>query len=179
MDNAVAGGRWASRHVYVNSFYLAATMLAEGALSGEPKDLLFYPMCYNYRHCIELHLKALVVEARKLHTALAKRGEAPEELPPEPKNIMTKHGLRELLEYAEQLLSLYSEEKIDPTVRESILDLDEIDFDGQAFRYDSRKGDVPTLPNESWVDVHNVMERMNKAHFCLLGIDMWMADKRW
>lgn len=176
MDNAVVGGRWAGSYAYVNGYYFAASVLAESALRDQPKDILFYPICFNYRHCIELHLKALIIEVRKLHDVHTKVGEPVRELPSQPK--MKPHCLSDLLHYVEKLLVLFSEEKMNASVKKTILELDEIDFDGQAFRYDSRLNDTPTLPNESWVDLRNVMEKMKEAHFHLIGIDMWMADQR-
>jgi hypothetical protein len=177
IDNALVGGRWAGRYAYINGYYLAASVLAERALRGQPKDLLFYPICFNYRHCIELHLKVLIIEARKLHGALAKLGESIRKLPSQPRNIMKRHSLGELLQYVEALLSLFTEETMNDTVKETILDLDKIDFDGQAFRYASRQNDTPTLPNASWVDLRNVMERMKETHFHLLGIDSWISAR--
>ncbi|MBI5558739.1 MAG: hypothetical protein HY885_13990 [Deltaproteobacteria bacterium] len=177
IDNAIVGGRWASRYAYINGYYLAASVLAETALRGQPRDLLFYPICFNYRHCIELHLKALIIEARNLHDVLTKLDEPVKELPALPKKIMSSHSLKELLQCVENLLSLFSEEKMNAAAKKTIRDLDIIDFNSQAFRYDSRLNGTPTLPKASWVDLRNIIEKMKEAHFHLIGIAMWMADQ--
>lgn len=178
MDNAIVGGHWAGRYTYVNGYYHAALVLARAALGKEPQDLLFYPICYNYRHCVELHLKAMVVEAEALHAALEKWGEPVDAMPPKPKKMMDGHSLSSLFGWLEKALDVFSDEKVDPKVRKAIFDLDRLDFDGQAFRYEARKDGSLTMPDQVHVDVRNLMDRMERVHFHLAGIDMWMADRR-
>ncbi len=178
MDNAIVGGHWAGRYAYVNGYYHAALVLARSALGNEPQDLLFYPICYNYRHCVELHLKTMVLEAEALHAALEKLGEGVDDLVVKPKKMMERHSLSSLLKWLEKALAIFSDEKMDPEVRKAILELDRFDFDGQAFRYESRNDGSLTMPDQAHIDVRNLMDRMKRVHFHLAGIDLWMADRR-
>ena len=178
MDDALIGGHWAGRYAYVNGYYHAASILARAALGKEPQDLLFYPICFNYRHCVELHLKAMVVEAEALHAVLDKLGEAVGELPSKPSKMMGKHSLSPLLTWLEKALAVFSDERMDPAVRKAIFELDSFDRDGEAFRYEARKDGSPTLPDQARIDVRNLTTRMERVHFHLAGIDMWMADRR-
>lgn len=178
MDNAIVGGHWARRYTYVNGYYHAALVLARAALGNEPQDLLFYPIFYNYRHCVELHLKAMVVEAEALHSVMERMGETVDALPSKPKKMMKKHSLSSLLGWLEKALTVFSDEKMDPMVRKAIFDLDRFDFDGQASRYEARQDGSPTMPDQTHIDVRNLMDRMERVHFRLAGIAMWMADRR-
>lgn len=178
MDNARVGGHWASGYVYVNGFYEAARALSKSALGGNAPDLLVYPICFNFRQSVERHLKLMIVEAEALHAALKDAGKSVADLPAKTKRLMGSHSLSALLEWVEGALAVFSSERMEPLVRASILEFDELDPNGEAFRYEAYQNGSPTLPNEALVDLRNLMERFERVRFLLLGIDMWMGYHR-
>ena len=175
--NAYISGLWADRYAYVNGYYHAAVVLGKCVIDGEPPDLLFYPICFNFRHCIELHLKALVYEIDSLHRVLVSLEEA-SDLPSKPRRMMKRHSLICLLQWTEKALEVFSDERMDKDVRRAILEFDRYDADGQAFRYHIKNDGSQSLPDESRVGIEALLNRMETVHFHLCGIDMWLADQK-
>ncbi|MFC1526974.1 hypothetical protein ACFL6X_09230 [Candidatus Latescibacterota bacterium] len=152
-------------------------MLAQKAIATQ-LDLVYYPVCFLFRHCVELHLKALVSEIYCLHGVQVELEQDVKGLPAKPKGMMQKHGLLTLLRWIEEALRIFTDERVDQLVRETVTAMDRIDFDGQAFRYHSRRDGSPSLPGATYVQMGQLLQRMKSVHFHLLGIDLWLADHR-
>ena len=93
------------------SYKLAGDTLVKAALStAEPHELI-YPIIYNYRHAIELYLKALLSTQEK------------------------KHDLRSLLEKLRYFLNVEFGATIPTWFEKVIMAFDDFDPDSTAFRY--------------------------------------------
>ena len=69
-EMATIGGHNHTRYSYINGYYEAGKGLIDIAISekySHKKDTLFYPICYNYRHYLELHLKSLIMDTEILY----------------------------------------------------------------------------------------------------------------
>lgn len=178
MDNAVVGGVWASRYVYVNGYYRAARQLAELAATSEPQDLLFYPICFNYRHYLELHLKGLIFSAELLYLDLVKMGWEVQTLESQKRDDLADaryHNLHRLLNLVEERLCCVSDEPLDSAVRKIILEFHQTDVGGQVYRYHRTTQDEPSLPDVEHFDIANIAEKMEEVHWHLMGVDLWIS----
>jgi len=69
--NAVAGGKYSEPYSYMEGYYRAGEKLAAFAINERRNmDVLFFPICFNYRHYVELTLKHLILAAEKYYFAL-------------------------------------------------------------------------------------------------------------
>ena len=175
-DNAHVGGVWSSSYVYVNAYYHGAVVMTEAALSGGGQDLLFYPICFNFRHCTELHLKALVPTIEALHGASVELGEDVAALPSMPQKMMDRHSLLSLLQWIKESLNVFNDEEFDVDVEHAIADLHKHDSDGQSFRYHTKADGSISLPDEVRVDLRSLLEQMERTHYYLSGADMWLEE---
>lgn len=173
--DALVGGEWASRHSYVYGYYLAARELVESALGAEPQDVLFYPICFNYRHYLELHLKGLIHSSEKFYLKLKKCGEAKGEVEEMKRDDLNHtHSLHSLLNLFEERLGGISEESLDSKVRSTILNLHETDTSGQTYRYFRTTNGEESIQERKQVDLARLSERMEKVHRHLVGIGAWI-----
>lgn len=175
IQNAVVGGEWASHHSYVYGYYLAARELVKSAMGNEPQDVLFYPICYNYRHYLELHLKGLIHSSEKFYLKLKRCGEAKGEVAEVKRDELDRtHSLHSLLNLLEERLEAVSDEPIDSEARSTILDLHETDTSGQTYRYYRTTSGEESIQEKKRVDLTRFAERMEEAHRHLMGIDFWV-----
>jgi len=173
--NAVVGGEWNSRHPYIHGYYLAARELVKLALGNEPQDALFYPICFNYRHYVELHLKELIHSLEKFYLKLKKCGEAKREVDEMKRDDLNHtHSLHSLLNLLEERLEAVSDEPLDSVVRSTILELHQTDTRGQTYRYHRNTKGEPTIPERKHVDLSRLAERMEEVHRHLIGVDGWL-----
>ena len=120
--------------------------------TGRDHDRLVYPIIFNYRQYIELALKGVIRDARKL---LDERGGAP-----------TGHVLTDLWSTARPLLWRIAPNKADlDTAGESIKRFAAVDPTSEGFRYPVTAAGTPALPealkNVDLVRVRQVVERLD------------------
>src|SRR5436190_6431658 len=104
--------------------------------TGHGHDYLVYPILFSYRHFIELSLKEIIRNARRL---LDKQGSVPE-----------THNLAHLWNTAEPLL-MEIEEGSALTyrdVRACLARFDEMDPTSEAFRYPANRSGEDALPDD-------------------------------
>lgn len=94
-----------------NNFKRAGDILIEQVLDSVPIDRLIYPILYNYRHSLELYLKAIVKSTKRIHK------------------------LSELLLALEKLLKDYHNTTIPLWFKSLIQEFDKYDPNSTAFRY--------------------------------------------
>jgi hypothetical protein len=121
-------------------------------ITGRDHDRLVYPILFNYRQYLELALKGVIRDARKL---LDERGGAP-----------TGHGLTDLWNTARPLLWRIAPNKADlDTTGESIRRFAAVDPTSEGFRYPVTVAGTPALPdalkNIDLVQVREVVERLD------------------
>src|SRR5690348_5019041 len=64
--NAVVGWRRDPADLYADGYFDAAELVATSALSGRRKDALIYPLCFLYRHSLEVALKEVIRKVERL-----------------------------------------------------------------------------------------------------------------
>ena len=69
---AVVGKNFTNDASYMMGYWEAGDILVDTAIKqiNPLKDRLFFPICYNYRHFIELCLKHLILKAERLYYIL-------------------------------------------------------------------------------------------------------------
>jgi hypothetical protein len=104
-------------------------------------DLYFFPICYLYRHCIELHLKSIIDYGIRLD--IIKSDDKTQKL-------LESHNLYRLWNKAEYVLKeFYSTSPTEDlyNARNILLQFHELDKTGQAFRYSHDKKGKSVIDN--------------------------------
>lgn len=110
-----------------DSFKLAADTLVEAAIANDEAYDLICPIIYNYRHAIELYLKA-ILPSERLH-----------------------HNLFELLREFRELVKAKFNESLPAWFEKVVLSFNDFDPNGETFRY----GNFTSFSKfgEVWVDI--------------------------
>lgn len=152
--------------LYAAGYKDAADLLVKGVeANGSGQDTLVYPVLFLYRQYLELQLKDLIRQARRL---LDKPGSFP-----------TGHHIGNLWQVCHELLS-----EVFPN--DSVAELNEIarligefaavDPTSEAFRYpQDRKGNA-TLPGIRYINLRNVREVVEKISFILGGAEAQVGE---
>ncbi len=168
------------KYQYINGYYEAAEVLIEEALSLEAENKshnLFYPICYSYRHYIELHLKTIIVDLEKLYMlseelGFLKNGNLLEENRVSEK-LHETHSLDKLLKYTEErvFFTQVNDEEFPKEIAKYIRQFHEKDKSGQSFRYSkgtSGKSSFETTPYYELGVLRSTMKEVNKI--------LWAVD---
>lgn len=180
----LVGGIYSTPYTHILGYYKAAGILGTSALEQEEdlKNDLFFPICFNYRHYVELSLKNLLEQARRLcRCSCENADEVCGDLTRETESRLHGHSLQSLLDLFIRWFDLLTDREFDDTVRRTIAQLHAIDPDGQNFRYVSRvngKLALPPTQNELFriYDLENVRRRMERVYQYLSGIDRWLYE---
>jgi hypothetical protein len=128
-------GEWSG---YTRGYKMAGDIcVAYVEQTHNDQDLLVYPILFNYRQYIELSLKTIIRDSRRL---LDEQGDFPE-----------THNLLDLWNTAKPLLLRVNPQGDRADIRnvESCLrKFDELDPTSQSFRYPVNRGGAPSLPEE-------------------------------
>lgn len=181
-ESAVAGGAYCESYVYIEGYYRTSELIVLSILNNKNKfhqmQFLFLPLMFNYRHYVELHLKHLIKQAEKLYFALKIMGGTRGELNESVISQLTKtHGLETLLEWLKGRIKLVTDETLDEKLLKTIRQLNEVDSDGQNFRYSVRTNCKKSLPNQFSADIEKICSRMQDIHNYLSGIDIWLDEE--
>jgi hypothetical protein len=177
LRNAVAGGEYSTPYAYILGYYEAAETLAMAALRGGTQDTLFFPICFNYRHYVELSLKHLIIATEKFYVVLEELGDTRGTLRESAQSeIINDHSLERLFRLLVERLQLVTDEKFDDTIRKTIMQLHGMDPDGQNFRYPRRTDDRLALPEQSAYDLEIIRRRMEEVYNYLSGLDIWLSE---
>ena len=97
------------KYQYINGYYDAGRTLVDVALKLEKDGKshnYFYPICYSYRHYIELHLKTIIEDLELFYERSEELGYLKNGILLDENKVSEKlhetHNLNELLSYAEQ-----------------------------------------------------------------------------
>jgi hypothetical protein len=164
--NAQLHGPGDSGYAYARGYRIGAQALAQQVLQEEWfLDFLVFPIAYLYRHHVELMLKQLTLTAAFLVNQPLSAAEK--------KEVTSRHHLQKLWEIFRPRLKAAYElpaqdlEGIDSYIRQ----LDQVDPDGQSFRYAiSTKGD-PSLAGLRHVNIIAFAEAMERLCNYLEGLD--------
>ncbi|KJH70772.1 hypothetical protein [Aliterella atlantica] len=162
-NEAMAGGKYLlDSNNHIHGYYKAADILVNSALDSHinrDRDMLFFPIVFNYRHYIELSLKNLIEKSEDCYDALEQTGSNYGSLKSRFKNNLNHH-LKPLLNHLTERLLLIGEVGFEESICETILDIHKLDPESITFRYPiKKKGDL-TLPEQESYDLKNIQERM-------------------
>lgn len=172
-NNAIAGGYHSD---YIGAYYDAANTLIKQSLKNGDQDLYFYPICFNYRHYIELMLKYLILRAERYHEILVKIGEDVKPIEQSARDSIKKeHSLQRLIQWLTERLSIVEPDTpFDKEVVKTINQLHSVDPNGQTFRYPFKQDGSLTLPEQKYYDLEIIRKRMEEVHFYLGGTDAYL-----
>ena len=173
----VGGEHYSDMYIYIFGYYKAAKKVADSALNKGFQDALFYPMCFNYRHYLELSLKNLIVNCENYYSILEKWGEAKGILKKTVKDRLTKtHSLARLLSWFKERFNLVSDETFDKSVYKIIIDFHNFDRKGQCFRYPLKIDGSLSFSIENIYDIKNIKDKMEKVSNYLEAVDTWITE---
>jgi hypothetical protein len=168
------GDNW---YPYGKGYRLAAEIVAWYVReSGGWNDYLLYPVCFLYRHYVELRLKEI----------LRNGGTLVDEDPSKPRT----HNLQKLWSDARPLLlKIWPPDEIDPAYREEsdafiaamdslVSQLHAIDPRSDAFRYPVTTEDSPSLPGVRALDIGHVAACFDSVAAFLDGSVLGIDDQR-
>jgi hypothetical protein len=176
--NAVVGGIFSTPYAHILGYYRAADVLVQATLEagGHANDVLFYPICFNYRHYVELSLKHLIIYTERFYKILDEIGDTRGQLDKSVRDELEGHSLERLFNLFIERLQLLTDEKFDDNIRIIIMQLHGMDPDGQNFRYVYRLNGKLAMPSQGWYDLEIVRRRMEDVCNYLSGIDIWLQD---
>jgi hypothetical protein len=168
-------GNWA---VYTDSYRLAADRLVDGIEGFPYEDALICPVVFLYRHFVELTLKRIARDIKRLC------GNAI------PKKADTKHQLFDLWSYIRSNLKHANcdcelDRTTINTITRLIAELSDIDPDSMRFRYSHDK-EGNEMPMPVSLDVQNLKDVMYGLRNALETLDTaigleqeWRAEESW
>lgn len=158
---------------YAEGFRRGAELLLDRMRAGEPADFLVYPTVYLARHAVELMLKQVIREGRRLIE--------------DPGDFPDRHQLDLLWATCKPVLKRIWPSSTFAEVEITIERLKQIDPNGEGFRYPvaSKKAGqrTPTLPSDlERLDlgalVADVVEAIETLDGADTGIDVYLEYKR-
>lgn len=166
------------KYTYIDGYYEAGKILIENIDStdiGVDKNALFYPICFNYRHYIELHLKSLIEDSEFLYDKMEELGYLEHgSLPKKESESLGKiHSLNKLLTLLKERLhyTQVSDEEFPKDIEKLIEEMHNSDSNSQQYRYHRDKKGNLSFPDEKEYKLDGIAGGMKKVHDLLWGID--------
>ena len=150
--NAVLNGQRDNLSLYAVGYKRAGKMLVEAVVKSRgDHDSLVFPIAFVYRQYLELRLKQLIRDSKRLLD--------------DTSSFPATHKIAELWKMCRPLLNqvgLNVGEQVLDAIEELIAEFAEIDEDSYAFRYPTDKKNSPSLPDLSCVNLPNLAEVIKK-----------------
>lgn len=180
--NAVVGGFYSEPYVLMEGYYEAANILISSALgdgkSARDLTFLFHPICFLYRHYIELSLKYLIPKSELLYAILDEIGYTKGILQEYRKDKLTSvHRLKTLLDWLRERIKSTLGKPLPRGLIEVIEQFDGMDPDGQNFRYSLRTDGQQGMPQQFGADIGVIQRQMESAHSILSGLNDWLEEE--
>ncbi len=167
-----------AKYAYINGYYEAGNHLIKTAIdmtNSTDKDSLIYPICFNYRHYIELHLKSLIEEAEVLYEKMEQLGYLQNGTLSEKisNSLDSTHNLYELLDSLKNILFFIaiSNEEFPEDIEKYIKQMHDTDTNGQKYRYHKDKSGRLHFPNKKSYNIENMSKIMKEVNSMLWAID--------
>lgn len=163
---------------YAVGYQAAAEALVEMALDARLQDLYFLPICYLYRHALELSLKDLIRQTDHLVCLAAEFGsidrDACGKASSRVDRLLRSHNLKALLDELTERFALVGDQPIPDEVRSAVEDIDAFDPSAQTFRYpESTKGN-PSFPTQEHYDLGYLHAALSGALEFFGGMGSWL-----
>ncbi len=168
------------KYQYINGYYDAGRTLVDVALKLEKDGKshnYFYPICYSYRHYIELHLKTIIEDLELFYERSEELGYLKNGILLDENKVSEKlhetHNLNELLSYAEQriIYTQVNEEEFPKDIAKFIRQFHEKDKTGQSFRYSKTIGGKNSFVSTPYYKLEELKKVMEKINGMLWAID--------
>ena len=168
------------KYQYINGYYDAGRKLVEEALKLEKDGKshnYFYPICYSYRHYIELHLKTIIEDLELLYEKSKILGYLKNGVLLDENKVSEKlhetHDLNELLSYAEEriIYAQVNDEEFPKDIVKFIRQFHEKDKTGQSFRYSKTIGGKNSFVSTPYYKLEELKKVMEKINGMLWAID--------
>ncbi|MDM4014624.1 hypothetical protein [Roseiconus lacunae] len=155
---------------YIEGYRLAAGLLATHVeTQNDDHDFLVYPICYLYRHHLELQIKQIIRTGRRL---LDKDGDSP-----------AHHKLADLWPLAKGLIREAVPNQPDPPEFRALdLFIDQfatVDYDAQAFRFPTKSkssGGGRSLDGVTHISLTGLRDAVEPLASFLSGCDAWLSE---
>ena len=181
-NNAVVGSVFTNEWIYAQGYKEAANALVNIALEKHRMDVMFYPICFLYRHCIEITIKELIRDIAHLIEIKISIGDIEFNDVKYKININSlnnNHNLERLFNNLEQRLRLFSDESIPKSIRDAVLQLNNFDPNSQKFRYSRIKKNrdklIKSFPDIEHINLKTIKEELGEAiDFLQGGVGGWL-----
>lgn len=155
--------------LYVDGFYRAANILVDSLDKGEPSNILVYPVCFLYRHFIEIALKEIISRCLRLDRSGLTRN---------LRRLLGGHDLGRLLNKADKLVKNSFPTSFSDEVKNTILEIYNIDPGSDFFRYHASKNGDYFLSAPNVIGLGTLKEKMSGIHDelkgALIGLDEYL-----
>ena len=166
--NARVGIRSGARTCYAYGYYLAGENLTSNLKRDDfAIDLQVYPICYVFRHALELQLKGLITTARKYFDE-------------ETTSAPGHHKIMDLWNLAKGYVRRADPDRPDP---EQFLSIDtflkeftSLDYDAQSFRFATDSKGNASFVSESQIDLQKLQAVTKDTFFFIGGCDDWLHE---
>lgn len=189
--NACVGNNgWSSLERHAEGFISSSIRLCEIAEKELGLlDIFIYPICFNFRHGIELYLKSYIYNLLPCHHDYVKKFNLKnnDKITEGKKKYKNTHKLSDLIDIIFLLLKEvnYScDAKIAGDLHEIINFVNKYDINGEAFRYPWDKGEEVNLSNVSIiniVDLKNIIDdfykKLEEAFYYFSEVYLYTIDK--
>jgi hypothetical protein len=153
---------------YANGFSAAANLLLDQVIADEGMkhhvDDLIYPICFNMRHSVELHLKATAVKVERLSSTFREKVSS--------FDLNGSHDIGRIWAYIKEHAGSFDKRYI-PLIgqlEKYINDIADIDATGQVFRYPFDTDKNKHLVEVAIINVVLLKTRFNKLEKILLEL---------
>lgn len=152
----------------------AARQLAQHLAANGYADYDGYPICYLYRHAVELYLKAAILKAARLCGLL---DEAEPQL---YQRLFKEHGLLRLYTALQPLVARSTPEMggvnkaAPPELKSFIVELDKLDRGSYFFRYPVQSDGTESHEKHFILNVLALAEAAEKALELLEAMELWL-----
>lgn len=152
---------------YTEGYRLAAELLTKHvATKNRDHDFLVYPICYLYRHHLELQIKQIIRVGRRL---LEKKG-----------SHHFNHKLSDLWPLAKGILREVEPNQPDPPafrlIDDLVSDIANVDFDAQAFRFPTKTRGDRSLDGVKHISLTTLQQTIEPLASFLWGCEAGLSE---
>jgi hypothetical protein len=173
------GDKFTDEISYIIGYREAGDALVDKAiaLTHPYKDRLFFPICFNYRHFIELILKQLILDAEIVYNNCESIGMQRKNNShnfAEETNLT--HSIEKLLNQLIIILDSITDKKISKNVIKLIMEYHKMDTTGQKFRYPVSIKNEKHFEIPENFDLEKIKAGIKTIAGCLMGVDAYLCQ---
>jgi hypothetical protein len=177
--NVTVGKNFTNESSYIIGYWEAGDILVDMALALEhpQRTRLFFPICFNYRHFIELCIKQLIFESEKIYQILKKHNmHTKDKKQNYYEKINKTHNIKTLLNWLIITLDCFTEEIFSNDIKNTIFEIHNMDETGQKFRYPKTIKNISHFEKREDFDLNKIKEAIYNVGNYLFGVDMYLSE---